>query len=198
MYLKTRALLADRTIPRFHRMKALILLASTLGDWEEANDCHVEAETMWRMTRRWLPVGNDLELDEFMADLRESLDEVGGVLEQTDSDDNDFDNVVNEGVTAHEEHVKDTTAAVKSLDMTEFPTASSDVEMDTTALTGVSAVGVDASAEGAGEADAETHKEQARKACPDPYTISAHLLIMSQSQSLKLRIQADLADLANA
>lgn len=64
-------------------MKALILLASTLGNWEDANDCHVEAETMWRAVRRWHSDGEDAELDRFMKDLRESLDELGTELQRT-------------------------------------------------------------------------------------------------------------------
>jgi hypothetical protein len=191
---KTRALLADRAIPRYHRMKALILLASTLGDWEEANDCHVEAETMWRVVRRWHPEGEDLELDAYMKDLRESLDEVGAVLEQTEPEDYDFENVVNDNVMAHEEHVKDVTASMRSLDMAEQSAASSGDEMDIEAPADVPAIDIDTPAEGAGETDATTQQHQADKVCSNLYCISTHLLIISQSQSLKLRIEVGLAN----
>ncbi|KAK1817833.1 hypothetical protein LTR12_007704 [Friedmanniomyces endolithicus] len=41
-------LLDDPDLPRFHRMKTLILLASITG-WDDAEDCRIEAEQLWRM-----------------------------------------------------------------------------------------------------------------------------------------------------
>lgn len=46
-----RELLAEPTIPIFHRIKCLSL-GGTLGDWEEAYSCYLQAETLWRVTRR--------------------------------------------------------------------------------------------------------------------------------------------------
>ncbi|KAK5129009.1 hypothetical protein LTR85_000342 [Meristemomyces frigidus] len=78
---KARAILASSAIPRYRRIKTLVLLGSTLGDWKEANDCCVEANTLWRIVRRWHPVGHDAKIDEAMeeesesvAELREALD----------------------------------------------------------------------------------------------------------------------------
>lgn len=34
---KARDLLQDPAIPRYHHMKTLVLLGSTLGEWEEAD-----------------------------------------------------------------------------------------------------------------------------------------------------------------
>jgi hypothetical protein len=153
---KTRALLAHPSIPQYHRMSALITLASTLGDWSEANACHEKAEALWRVTRCYHPEGEDAELDTFLASLRESLDEVGAVLEQEDPDDRDSEDAVNDSVAAHEESARDDTASMKSFDMDESSTAPSDEEMDIEPLSGVPANNVDAPDEGAGESDVET------------------------------------------
>ncbi|KAI4647821.1 hypothetical protein J4E93_004232 [Alternaria ventricosa] len=137
---KTRALLANDAIPRYHRMKALLLLASTLGDWLDASNCHTEAESLWRVTRRWHPEGEDAELDKYMDDVREHLDEVGADLARTDPDAYDFDDDVDDRIAAHEEHVKDATAAMKTL---ELP----DDEMEVEPLVGVPATEVAALAD---------------------------------------------------
>ena len=43
----TRELLNDGDIPRWHRMKALILLASIAEDEDEAKSCYLKAESLW-------------------------------------------------------------------------------------------------------------------------------------------------------
>ncbi|KAI4611171.1 hypothetical protein J4E83_008114 [Alternaria metachromatica] len=100
-------------------MKALMLLASTLDDWEDANNCHVEAETLWRVHRRRHPEGENAALDMYMDELREFLDEVGVELERTKSGDYDPENDVDDNIAAHEEHVKDATDAMETLQMTD-------------------------------------------------------------------------------
>jgi len=97
-----RALLADKSISRHQRMKALMLLASTLGDWEDANNCHVEAETLWRVHRRSHPEREDAELDMYMDELREFIDEVGVELERTKNGDYELANDVDDNIAAHE------------------------------------------------------------------------------------------------
>jgi hypothetical protein len=44
-----RELLAKPYIPRYHSMKTQILLGSIVGDWYEACDFRIAAETMWRI-----------------------------------------------------------------------------------------------------------------------------------------------------
>jgi hypothetical protein len=156
---KTRALLAVPAVPRYHRMKALILLASVVHDWEEASDCHVAVESLWRVVRRWHPEGEDAELDAFMKDLRDSIDGVGDVLEQTDPVDYEFEDAVKGSITTHEEHMKDATARMRSLDMAEPSDVSSDDEMDIEAPAVVPVIDVDTPAESAGETDTETHQD---------------------------------------
>ena len=140
---QTRALLADDSIPRYHRMKALLLLASTLGDWDDANNCHAEAETLWRVVRRWNPEGEDAVLDTYMDDVREHIDEVRADLERTEPDDNDndFEDDVDDDGAAHEEQVNDATAAMATL---ELP----DDEMEVDPPAGVPAIEVAALAGG--------------------------------------------------
>jgi hypothetical protein len=75
-------LLGDDAMPRYHRMKVLILLASILGDWEEANKCRVDAWALYNLVRRWHPVGNDLTADESLDEILVQLREVDGALEE--------------------------------------------------------------------------------------------------------------------
>ena len=51
VYERGQVLLADAAIPRYHRMKALLLLSSIASDLEEAQRYHVEAEALWRIVR---------------------------------------------------------------------------------------------------------------------------------------------------
>ena len=44
-------------IPRYHRMRTLLLLGSTVGDWDEAHEYWENAETLGRIVRRWRPAG---------------------------------------------------------------------------------------------------------------------------------------------
>ncbi|KAK5734454.1 hypothetical protein LTR17_008955 [Elasticomyces elasticus] len=79
---KAEELLDEPAIPRFHRMKTLILLGNVLGDWNEAEDCRVRAEAIWRVVRRWHPEGADEEVDTAMQELRVSLDDLHEVLRE--------------------------------------------------------------------------------------------------------------------
>jgi len=46
------ALPAEEAIPRYYKMKTLILLGTIVGDCKEAQRYHVAAECMWRIARR--------------------------------------------------------------------------------------------------------------------------------------------------
>ncbi|KAH6639701.1 hypothetical protein C7974DRAFT_422221 [Boeremia exigua] len=74
------ALLNEETMPRYHRMKVLILLGTIVGDWEEASRYHVAADAMWHIARSLQPEGADEEAEKHFAELRESLDELDAVL----------------------------------------------------------------------------------------------------------------------
>jgi tetratricopeptide (TPR) repeat protein len=77
---KAQALLDYGAAPRYHRMKTWILLGNCLGDWDEAHDSYVEAETMWRIVRRWHRAGEDAKVDAAMEELRVSLEELKETL----------------------------------------------------------------------------------------------------------------------
>lgn len=102
---KCKAILADNACPRYHRMKTLILLGNTLGDWGEANTCCIEADFLWRVVRRWHPVG-DATIDAAMAELKESIVLLRGVLDEEKERPTDYDA---EDVVLHrlEEHDKE-------------------------------------------------------------------------------------------
>lgn len=75
-------LLEDDVMPRYHRMKVLILLASILGDWEEANQCRVDAWALYNLVRRWHPVGKDLIADKALDEILVQIREVDSALEE--------------------------------------------------------------------------------------------------------------------
>jgi hypothetical protein len=75
-------LLEDYTMPRYHRMKVLMLLASILGDWEEADQCRIDAWALYRLVRRWHTVGNDLIADKALDQILVHLREVDSALEE--------------------------------------------------------------------------------------------------------------------
>jgi hypothetical protein len=75
-------LLEDYAMPRYHRMKVLMLLATILGDWEEANQCRIDAWALYRLVRRWHTIGNDLIADEALDEILVQLGEVDSALEE--------------------------------------------------------------------------------------------------------------------
>jgi hypothetical protein len=75
-------LLEDYTMPRYHRMKVLMLLACILGDWEEADQCRIDAWALYRLVRRWHTVGNDLIADEALDQILVQLREADSALEK--------------------------------------------------------------------------------------------------------------------
>jgi hypothetical protein len=75
-------LLEDYAMPRYHRMKVLILLACILGNWEEANQCRIDAWALYRLVRRWHPVGNSLVADEALDQILVQLREADSALEE--------------------------------------------------------------------------------------------------------------------
>jgi hypothetical protein len=75
-------LLDEPNIPRYHKMKTLVLLGATVGDWDEAYDCLVAAESLWKIVRRWHPEGKNATLDTGMAEIRESIEELNQALKE--------------------------------------------------------------------------------------------------------------------
>lgn len=79
---KAKATLADSYCPRYHRIKTLTLLGNTLGDWTEAWECYVEADTLWRIVRRWNPVGEDEKVDAAMSEMKHALEALKSALDE--------------------------------------------------------------------------------------------------------------------
>ncbi|KAK6440621.1 hypothetical protein LTR95_003153 [Oleoguttula sp. CCFEE 5521] len=73
-------MLDDGACPRFFRIKILVLLGGVVGDWYEAVKYCEEAEALWRLVRRWAPKGN-ATVGEALAEVRESIDELQGALQ---------------------------------------------------------------------------------------------------------------------
>jgi len=99
---QAKLLLDDPAIPRFHRIKTLFMLASTLGDWYEAERHRAHGELLWRIARHWNPAGQDAELDEAMNELRDLHDELKKGLDAEKPANDDFEVVMAEELAAYE------------------------------------------------------------------------------------------------
>jgi hypothetical protein len=96
------ALLREETIPRYHKMRTLILLGTIVGDWEEARRYHIAAEAMWRYVRRYHPVGADEGVERAIAELRELLDDLNDAL-MGDEEDETLEFVLDDTADEEEE-----------------------------------------------------------------------------------------------
>jgi hypothetical protein len=114
---KAHELLAEQAIPRYHRMKTLLLLASTVGDWYEANSYRVEAEALWQIVRRWHPEGEDENIDGHMAEIRGILEDADRMLQEEEPKDYDLDDEVQHMVRNHDEEVADAQAMMQDMDL---------------------------------------------------------------------------------
>jgi hypothetical protein len=101
-----RELLRQPGIPRYHRMKTLVLLGATLGDWREANACREHAECNWHIVRRWHPAGENSKNDTAMQELRISIDELRQALADEEPVEDDSDAAFEEKIAIHDEAVE--------------------------------------------------------------------------------------------
>ena len=115
------ALLADPAIPRYHRMKTLILLGTIVGDWHEANQYHGGAEAIWRIVRRHHPVGSNKQADACLAELRESLDDLDVALRDEEASEYEFLDTVEEAIEKHDADVEDARAGMDDLELDNTP-----------------------------------------------------------------------------
>lgn len=92
-----RKIVDDSACPRFYQVKTLVLLGSTLGDWEEAKMCCEDAEALWQATRQWYNgqwyngQETDEDVKELLAELRKDLDELTAILDDEGLNDTDPD-----------------------------------------------------------------------------------------------------------
>ncbi|CAI6336464.1 unnamed protein product [Periconia digitata] len=84
-------LLSDSAIPRYHKMKTLLILASTAEDWKEANAYRLEIETICRQVRAWHPIGEAANIDEYLAEIRGTLDELLSVINEEEREEHDYE-----------------------------------------------------------------------------------------------------------
>ncbi|KAI8932754.1 hypothetical protein NX059_010244 [Plenodomus lindquistii] len=70
----------DSACPRYHRIRTLIVLGHIIANWDEADQCRIDAEALWGVTRPWHPEGEDETTDKQMAEIREELDGLFEVL----------------------------------------------------------------------------------------------------------------------
>jgi hypothetical protein len=80
VYERGQVLLADAASPRYHRMKALLLLSSIAFNLDEAQRYHAEAEALWRIVRGQHALGQS-DVDTELSYCRKCLDELAEVLE---------------------------------------------------------------------------------------------------------------------
>lgn len=69
-------LLDDPALPRYHRIKTLVLLAHCLDEYADILDCSWEAERLYLVARDAFPSGEDAPSNEALLELRTSLDEL--------------------------------------------------------------------------------------------------------------------------
>jgi hypothetical protein len=80
VYESAQVLLADAAIPRYHRMRTLMLLSNFTSDLNEAQRYHAEAEAMLRIIRGQHVLGGNPVVDNELSFCRRCLDEVAEVL----------------------------------------------------------------------------------------------------------------------
>ncbi|KAI4788017.1 hypothetical protein E4T44_13550, partial [Aureobasidium sp. EXF-8845] len=67
-------LLTDTELPRYYRIKTLILLASANKEWRQKEDLRLRAEHTWSESRKLHPKGQNETTDSVLAELRGLLD----------------------------------------------------------------------------------------------------------------------------
>lgn len=67
-------LLKNNDLPRYHRIKLLMILVASLDDWWEARRHLESANMLWQMARNNFPIGESAEADASLAKLRPTLD----------------------------------------------------------------------------------------------------------------------------
>jgi hypothetical protein len=73
-------LLADDAIPRYHRIRKLILLDLILGDWNKANECRIYAWALYELVLRWHSTGSNPTADAYLNEIRNELDDLDNAL----------------------------------------------------------------------------------------------------------------------
>jgi hypothetical protein len=128
VYDRGQVLLADTASPRYHRMKALLLLSSIAFNLGEAQRYHAEAEALWRIVRGQHALGQS-DVDTELSYCRKCLDELAEVLESQRAEksgkkgkagaESDPEAVVKEHIAQHEKELAGIKAAADDEDQLE-------------------------------------------------------------------------------
>ncbi len=90
--IRARTLLADRSIHKFRRMQMLILLCACVKEWGEAYSLYCDVEELWQGMRRRYREGADADVDEVLANARDSIDHIHFVLLEISSESDENEN----------------------------------------------------------------------------------------------------------
>jgi hypothetical protein len=96
-------------------MKTLIILASTVGNWWEANEYFVDAQTLWRIEKRWHAEGDNISVDGYLEEIKIELDELDKVLADEEPEDSDHETTVDDISIFHDESIADTQGTIDDL-----------------------------------------------------------------------------------
>ncbi|THW77323.1 hypothetical protein D6D19_02328 [Aureobasidium pullulans] len=66
-------LLTDTELPRYYRIKTLVLLASASKQWRQKEDLRLRAEHTWSESRTLHPIGQNNTTDSVLSELRDLL-----------------------------------------------------------------------------------------------------------------------------
>ncbi|KFX92596.1 hypothetical protein V490_05291 [Pseudogymnoascus sp. VKM F-3557] len=104
-------LLQDPNLPRYHRIKTLLLLGSAFPDWDDVETCRLAAERIWEQAHRHYSRVDDPDAHQALAELRADLDTMGEMQrEELDEmfrdDDNEYE-VEDDGEGDEEEYEKE-------------------------------------------------------------------------------------------
>ncbi|TIA10827.1 hypothetical protein D6C80_07851 [Aureobasidium pullulans] len=66
-------LLTDTELPRYYRIKTLVLLASASKQWRQKEDLRLRAEHIWSESRTLHPTGQNNTTDSVLSELRDLL-----------------------------------------------------------------------------------------------------------------------------
>jgi hypothetical protein len=115
-------LLQDYSLPLYHRMKVLILLADVQIEWELAESCLVRSEALWRHIRRANPAGADAATDKYLVEIRGLLDDLTTSIEEKKYEemewghDNTMEDSVLDELQKIDDEVADARARLEGLD----------------------------------------------------------------------------------
>jgi hypothetical protein len=126
VYERAQVFLADNASPRYHRVKALLLLSDITSDLDEAQRYYAEAEALWRIVRRQHALGHS-GVDTELSHCRKCLDWLADVLESRRAENKrgkagaefDPEAMVKDHIAQHEKEVAGIKAAADDEDQLE-------------------------------------------------------------------------------